>query len=81
MSTASFESLLSADADVSALTPKEFDPKGKYQKVTSAVGQAGSGEISIFKVDFGGTRLEYYIVTVDKKGSQVVGLKARAVES
>ena len=73
--------MLSTDADVEALSPKEFDPKGKYKQVISAVEQAGDGQVNIFKVDFGGTRLEYYVVTVDEKGGNLVGLKARAVES
>ena len=66
---------------MSSLSPKEFDPRGKYDQVFEAVGQAGDGKIHVFKVDFGGTRLEYYVVTIDKKGGQVMGLKAKAVES
>lgn len=64
-----------------SLTPKEFDPKKQYGNVVEAVGQAGDGTISIFKVDFGGTRLEYYVVSITRDKGFVQGLKAMAVES
>ena len=68
-------------ADVSTMTPDEFDPRGNYKEVLDAVRQAGGGEMRIFRVDHGKTRAEYYIVSVDAKGSKIVGLKAKAVES
>jgi len=49
--------------------------------VIEAVNKAGKSGVKIFKVDFGGTRLEYYVVTVDKQEGHVVGMKARSIES
>ena len=43
--------------------------------------EAGDGTAWIFRVELGRTRVEYYIVTNDKKSKRVVGLKAKSVES
>ena len=63
------------------VSEKEFDPQGQYKKVIDAVKKAGSGKVSVFKVEHGSTRSEYYVVSVDSKEGKVVGLKALAVES
>ncbi|KAF2093206.1 hypothetical protein NA57DRAFT_69298 [Rhizodiscina lignyota] len=67
--------------DVTAVKHKDFDPRGEYAKVVDAVKGAGSGDVGFFRVDLGGTRSEYYIVSVDDKGGRIVGLKAKSVES
>lgn len=61
---------------------KHFDPKGKYKDVIDAVSKCSDGThvVKVFRVEHGGTRLEYYLVTIDKEGN-VVGVKAKAVES
>lgn len=46
-----------------------------------AVKQAGSQDVNIFRVQHGSTRAEYYVVSLDKKGKRIVGLKAVAIES
>lgn len=63
------------------MTPKEFDPQGQYEEVLQAVGNAGDGRSEIYRVGHGKTRVEYYIVGLDKRKGRVVGMKARAVES
>lgn len=63
------------------MTTKEFDPQGEYKKVMKAVEQSGDGKTRIYRVQFGRTRVEYYVVGFDKEGGRVVGLKAKAVES
>lgn len=37
--------------------------------------------MGIFRVEHGSTRAEYYVISLDKKGGRIVGLKAMAVES
>ena len=63
------------------MTTKEFDPQGEYKEVMAAVEQSGDGKTRIYRLEHDRTRLEYYIVSFDRKGGRVVGLKAKAVES
>lgn len=70
--------LLGHDSDVESVDEKQF---GQYKKVLDAVKSAGNGKVSVFRVEHGGTRAEYYVVSVDEKEGRVVGLKALAVES
>ncbi|EOD50202.1 hypothetical protein GTA08_BOTSDO00334 [Neofusicoccum parvum] len=76
-----FAKLIGHDSDASSISQKDFDPKNQYAKVIDAVKQAGSQDVSIFRVQHGSTRAEYYVVSLDKKGGKIVGLKAVAVES
>ncbi len=79
--TDDLKALLQTSADVAALEQKDFDPQGQYDTVIVAVKKAGSGKVGFFRVELGGTRAEYYVVSVDEQGGKVVGLKAKAVES
>ena len=63
------------------MTTKEFDLHREYGEVMAAVEQAGDGKTMIYRLEHGGTRLEYYVISLDGKGGRVVGLKAKAVES
>ena len=63
------------------MTTKEFDPQREYKKVMEAVERAGDGKTRIYRVEHDTTRLEYYVVSIDRDGGRVVGLKAKAVES
>jgi hypothetical protein len=65
----------------SSISEKQFDPQGRYKKVVDAVKKAGSGELGFFQVDLDNTRVEYFVLSVDKKGKRLVGMKAIAVES
>lgn len=66
---------------MTTIQAKAFDPRGQYKEVLEAVEKVGNGKFSIFKVEHGRTRVEYYIVGLDKEGGKVVGMKALAVES
>ncbi len=79
--TDEFKTLVHHEADVSTLSPEEFDPQGHYKEVLDSVKKVGGKEIRIFRVHHGTTRAEYYVVSLDSKGSKIVGLKAKAVES
>ena len=76
-----FRDLIGHKTEVSTLSVKEFDPKGHYQSVLQAVEKAGDGKASVYRVEYGSTRVEYYVVGFDREGKRVVGLKAKAVES
>ena len=79
--TDEFKELLGHKAEVSTLSMKDFDPAGKYQEVVKVVEKEGDGTARVFRVHHGKTRAEYYVVSLDKKGKKIVGLKAKAVES
>lgn len=74
-----FGSLIGKDA--SSISQKDFDPQSSYKKVIDAVKKASDGGLGYFSVDLGGTRSEYFVVGVDKKGNRLVGLKAMVVQS
>ena len=76
-----FAELIEHDSEVSTLTAGEFDPRGEYKDVLAAVEKSGDGRTRIYRVEQGRARVEYYIVSFDKEGGRVVGLKAKAVES
>ncbi|KAL8852156.1 MAG: hypothetical protein Q9221_002979 [Calogaya cf. arnoldii] len=78
-----FTSLIGHESETSieTMTPKEFDPQGQYKEVLQAVEKAGDGKSRIYRVSHGKTRVEYYIVGLDKEKGRVVGMKAKAVES
>ena len=69
------------------MSVEEFDPKGQYKDVVSAVEKAGGGkgkgEVQVFRVEMGGARVEYWVVKVVEEGEErrVVGVRAKAVES
>jgi len=64
-----------------SISQKQFDPQDRYKKVVDAVKKAGSGELGFFQVDLDHTRVEYFVLSVDKKGKRLIGMKAIAVES
>lgn len=67
--------------DVAAVGEADFDPRGQYKQVISAVKQAGSSEVQMFRVELGRARAEYYVVSLDSEAGRLVGLKAIAIES
>lgn len=73
--------LIHTDVDIEALCEKDFDPQGSYTKVIDAVKKAGGGKVKVFKVQHTETRSEYYVVSVDREGKRLVGMKAVAIES
>lgn len=76
-----FKDLIGHGSSVEKWNDDDFDPEGKYEAALGAVREAGDGSAWIFRVELGRTRVEYYIVTHDKKSKRVVGVKAKSVES
>ncbi|KAI9820668.1 MAG: hypothetical protein M1827_005037 [Pycnora praestabilis] len=76
-----FRDLIDHNADISIVDPEEFDPRREYKEVIEAVKIAGGKDFRVFRIHHGKTRAEYYVVSLDLKGSKIVGLKAKAVES
>lgn len=57
------------------------DFETQYKNVFNAVKKAGNGKVKVLRVDLESTRSEYYVVSIDKEGGKLVGLKALSVES
>lgn len=73
-----------SDANIEILDPIDWDKQGQYAEVVDAVRMASKGsDVRVYRVVRDGTRVEYWIVTVDGygEGSRLLGLKALAVES
>ena len=73
--------LIGHDAEVTVVKTRDFDPRGQYKEVIEKVEEVGDGKSQVFRVDHGRTRAEYYVISLDKDGGRVVGMKAQAVES
>ncbi|KAL8935531.1 MAG: hypothetical protein Q9211_004651 [Gyalolechia sp. 1 TL-2023] len=73
--------LVGHDSEVSTMSTKEFDPRGLYKDVLQTVEKAGDGQSRIFRIGYGKTRVEYYVIGLDREKGRVVGLKAKAIES
>ncbi|KAF2154173.1 hypothetical protein K461DRAFT_267226 [Myriangium duriaei CBS 260.36] len=82
LSKSNFGKLIGHDGEVVPSDIKHFNPKGKYDDVVDAVSKCSDGNhvVKVFRVEHGGPRVEYYLVTIDKDGN-VVGVKVKAVES
>lgn len=78
---AEFKDLIGHGSHVEKWNDDDFDSERKYEAALDAVREAGDGSAWIFRVELGRTRVEYYIVSQDKKSKRVVGLKAKSVES
>ncbi|KAL8904921.1 MAG: hypothetical protein Q9207_002951 [Kuettlingeria erythrocarpa] len=76
-----FAELIGHDSTVSTLEAAEFDPRSQYKDVLQAVQRAGDRQSRVYRVEQGKTRIEYYVVGLDKENMRVVGLRAKAVES
>ena len=77
----SFKSTIGASGSVSEISTKEFDPRGDYKQILKKVDHVTTGGVKIFRVEGGGTRVEYFVVGISKEGTALVGLKAKAIES
>lgn len=76
-----FNDLIGHGSNVKKWNDDDFDPERNYEAALGAVREVGDGSAWIFRAELGRTRVEYYIVTHDKKSKRVVGLKAKSVES
>lgn len=77
-SSKDFEKCMDGRGKAEELSEKGFDPRGHYKQVIDAVKSVGKG-VKIFRVELGGTRVEYYILTVSD--GKLLGVVAKAVES
>jgi len=68
------------DAGISILDIQDWDPRGDYQKLVDQVRDTVKGsDVRVYRVELGGTRVEYWVVgVVDER---LVGAKALAIES
>lgn len=80
--TGAFAKLVGHEGEVEEIGVGEWNVKDVYEEVVKAVRSAGGekSEVKVFRVEHGSTRCEYYVVVVDDEGN-VVGFRARAVES
>lgn len=74
--------LIGHSGEVETVEKKDFDLRSQYKEVLEKAKEVGDGgEVRVYRVVHGSTRAEYYVVSLDKKGGRVVGVKAMAVES
>jgi hypothetical protein len=76
-----FAKLIEFDGEPESVGEKDFDPQGQYHNVVTAVKKAGDGKVEVLQVPHGGTRSEFYVVSLDKEHGRIVGLKALAIQS
>ncbi|KAJ5805181.1 hypothetical protein N7474_011068 [Penicillium riverlandense] len=94
-SAAQLSSLISPDADlsnaISTLSPNSFDPKNEYASALHAVraaavekaegGDQSNVDVKVYRVQLDKTRVEYWVLALHAPESQLVGLRAKAVET
>ncbi|KAJ5907705.1 hypothetical protein N7495_000387 [Penicillium taxi] len=90
-----FSNLISPNKDLSeditTLSASSFDPKNQYSTVFRAVRAAAvehddtvdqsSIDVKVYRVELSSTKLEYWVLALSVAEGQVVGLRAKAVES
>ena len=62
----------------------EWDPKGEYKDVVQMVEGVIEGEVKVFTLQVGRSRVEYWIVGIGKGGDgegRIVGVRTVGVES
>lgn len=83
--TAQLSHLISPSTDLSlsitTLSSESFDPRAQYAEVLQAVRAATQeSETKVYRVEMG-SRVEYYVLGLERAGARIVGLRARAVET
>ena len=58
----------------------DWDLRGEYKEAVKAVKSVGANA-KVFRAKQGRTRVEYWVLAVDKAKGRVVGLMGEAVES
>ncbi|KAI9849209.1 MAG: hypothetical protein M1838_000229 [Thelocarpon superellum] len=78
-----FKHLIAYQGTVIRVSVAEWDGRGQYKDAIDAITNAakGTGRPQVFRVEHDQTRLEYYVVALDKPNARLVGLRAKAVES
>jgi hypothetical protein len=75
------------EAEIEILDVVQWDKKGMYKEVVDATRKAcHGGDVRVYRVSLGGSRVEYWVVGVDgstkgKQEGKLVGVKALAIES
>lgn len=68
--------------EITQLESSTWDRRGKYTDVVHAVAKAtGGGAVRVYRVEGLGSRVEYYIVGVDRGKGKLVGFKVLSIES
>ncbi|KAI1936892.1 hypothetical protein LOZ66_004400 [Ophidiomyces ophidiicola] len=76
--------------EISTLPETSFDPRKQYGAVYDAIRTAITGseakgtsepELKVYRVQHSDTRMEYWVMGLDKKEHRLLGMKARAIES
>lgn len=75
-----------SNANIEILDPAKWDSMGQYKDVVDATRKACmGGDVRVYRVVLGATRVEYWVVGVDRTGNgkeaKLVGVKALAIES
>jgi hypothetical protein len=69
-------------ADITIHDVVEWDSAGQYKHVVDATRKAcKGGDVRVYRIQVGGTRVEYFIVGIEREAGRLVGVKALAVES
>lgn len=77
-------------SSLETLSEKSFDPRNQYGGVIKAVraaavesdsGDESGVEVKIYRVEIGRARVEYWILALDAANGNIVGLRAKAIES
>jgi hypothetical protein len=69
-------------SDIEVLEPNDWDRRDLYKDVKDAVSAAcaGAADLKVYRVEVG-SRVTYYVVSLDEKGGKVVGVRVKAIES
>ncbi|KAH8706006.1 hypothetical protein BGW36DRAFT_422529 [Talaromyces proteolyticus] len=85
----------SAASDISqsieTLPPSSFDPRDQYSSVIGTVREAAAAsdpnvdeseiDVKVYRVEVGHNRIEYWVVALSATNGNIVGFRAKAVES
>ncbi|KAL7268319.1 hypothetical protein RUND412_009065 [Rhizina undulata] len=66
---------------IQVLEPDRWDPSGEYGDVVEAVRTACGGGPVVYRVERTGSRVEYFVVGVDRGNGKLVGVKVLSIES
>jgi formylmethanofuran dehydrogenase subunit A len=90
-STAASTASSEEDITIETLSPSTFDPQNQHTKVFQAVRDAVAGPgtaktteqvgLRVYRVQYGLTRAEYWVLALDGQAQRIVGMMVRAVES
>ena len=90
-------STVTPNTDITILSPKQFDPKGRYTSViekvkdtTTSTGTSkdktdgeneNENEVKVYRVGISHSNVEYWVIGLDVSNKRIVGVRAKAVET